>query len=87
MIAGAKLFGYPGKIMGLVWMKMRQDLKEGLNLATETASLLDESIRFSPEEILVNANYLGKGYGILEIRKKKQLNYLQEPRVFCLTGI
>jgi D-cysteine desulfhydrase family pyridoxal phosphate-dependent enzyme len=66
MLVGAKLFGYPGKILGISVDEDEVDLRKKVSrLATETASLVDDSIRFMPEEILVNSNYIGAGYGIL----------------------
>ena len=34
-------------------------------LATQVAEFLDEDISFSPAEIMVNASYLGGGYGVV----------------------
>ena len=34
-------------------------------IANQAAALLDESLNIAPQDILVNADYLGAGYGIL----------------------
>jgi D-cysteine desulfhydrase family pyridoxal phosphate-dependent enzyme len=75
MIAGAKLFSYAGKILGISVDENEENLRLKIfHLATETVHLLDESIMIKSEEILVNANYTGKGYGILEEKEKEAIN-------------
>jgi D-cysteine desulfhydrase family pyridoxal phosphate-dependent enzyme len=74
MLAGAKLFGHMGKILGISVDEEEASLRSKvLNLATQTASLIDESIRFSEKEILVNADYIGEGYGILGDPEKEAI--------------
>ena len=66
LVLGARLFGYQGKILGISVDEPERVLQERVaSLATETAEFLGERVRFEPEEILVDANYLGEGYGMM----------------------
>jgi len=66
MVLGAKIFGFPGKILGISVDEAQGVLQSRVaNLANLTAEYLGETIHFSPEDIFVNANYLGDGYGVM----------------------
>jgi 1-aminocyclopropane-1-carboxylate deaminase/D-cysteine desulfhydrase-like pyridoxal-dependent ACC family enzyme len=63
---GARLFGYPGKVLGISVDEHKADLQARVAwLASETADFLGEKVNFAPDEILVNADYLGGGYGVM----------------------
>jgi D-cysteine desulfhydrase family pyridoxal phosphate-dependent enzyme len=66
MAAGAKIFQYPGKILGISIDEKAEVLKARVaDLAAQTADLLSAPTSFTPEDILVNDDYLGDGYGIM----------------------
>jgi D-cysteine desulfhydrase family pyridoxal phosphate-dependent enzyme len=66
LVTGAKLFGYQGKVLGISVDEREAALKEKVaDLANATADILDEKARFLPQEILVSADYLGGGYGVM----------------------
>ncbi len=66
LVLGARLFGYTGKILGISIDEPAEELKlKVAQLATDTADLLGERDTFSREEILVNDDYLGAGYGVM----------------------
>jgi D-cysteine desulfhydrase family pyridoxal phosphate-dependent enzyme len=66
MVLGAQIFGYPGRILGISVDEPADVLKARVaRLATETADLLGEYYRFDPDDILVDDNYLGGGYGVV----------------------
>jgi len=66
LVVGARLNGYRGRILGISVDEPVDILCDGVaRLATATADHLGESVTFTPEDILVNADYLGEGYGIL----------------------
>jgi len=66
LAAGARLFGFRGKVLGISVDEPKQELKELVaQLATVTTDALREPITFKPEDILVNDDYLGEGYGIM----------------------
>jgi 1-aminocyclopropane-1-carboxylate deaminase/D-cysteine desulfhydrase-like pyridoxal-dependent ACC family enzyme len=63
---GARLFGFPGKVLGISVDEPLDVLKQRVaELASATADLLGEKLTFNPEDILVNADYLGGGYGVM----------------------
>jgi D-cysteine desulfhydrase family pyridoxal phosphate-dependent enzyme len=74
MVLGAKLFGYSGRILGISVDESQLTLQTRVaNLASATADFLGEKVVFSPSAILVNADYLGEGYGILGQPEKEAI--------------
>jgi D-cysteine desulfhydrase family pyridoxal phosphate-dependent enzyme len=66
MVAGARLFGYKGKILGISVDKHESDLKAHVAvLAGSTTDFLGEKVEFNSQEIMVSADYLGGGYGVM----------------------
>jgi D-cysteine desulfhydrase family pyridoxal phosphate-dependent enzyme len=66
MVTGARLFGYTGKVLGISVDEAEADLKAHVaSLATATADALGEELVFQPQDILVCADYLGGGYGVM----------------------
>lgn len=66
MVAGAKLFNFQGKVLGISVDESEDELKKKVaSLANTTADFLGEKTDFSPSEILVSADYLGEGYGVM----------------------
>lgn len=66
LVTGARLFGFNGRILGISVAEQASVLQERVaQLAMETAAWLDFPVKFSPEDILVNADYLGGGYGVM----------------------
>jgi 1-aminocyclopropane-1-carboxylate deaminase/D-cysteine desulfhydrase-like pyridoxal-dependent ACC family enzyme len=63
---GARLFDYPGKVLGISVDEEAGVLKTRVaRLAAATADFMGERLEFSPDEILVDDGYLGGGYGVL----------------------
>ncbi len=66
LVAGARLFNFSGKVLGISVDELEEDLQAHVaSLASETADFLGEKITFQPQEILVCADYLGGGYGVI----------------------
>jgi D-cysteine desulfhydrase family pyridoxal phosphate-dependent enzyme len=66
LVAGARLFGYQGKILGISVDESEPELKAHVaELASATSDYLGEKRNFDSQEILVSADYLGAGYGIM----------------------
>lgn len=66
LVLGAALFDCPVKILGISVDEDAQILRERVaNLANQTADFLNEPFVISADSILVNANYLGGGYGVV----------------------
>ncbi|OGO14534.1 MAG: pyridoxal-5'-phosphate-dependent protein [Chloroflexi bacterium RBG_16_47_49] len=66
LAAGARLFGFRGKVLGISVDETEVDLKERVaSLATATTDTLGEKTNITAQDILVNDNYTGGGYGIM----------------------
>jgi D-cysteine desulfhydrase family pyridoxal phosphate-dependent enzyme len=66
LVVGAELFGFKGKILGISVDERSQVLQQRVkDLSDLTLSLLEEKKSISIEKILINDDYLGKGYGEL----------------------
>jgi D-cysteine desulfhydrase family pyridoxal phosphate-dependent enzyme len=74
LVAGMRLFGYQGKILGISVDEPKQILQERVaDLATATADLLGEVENFDPQEVRVNDDYLGGGYGIMGVPEREAI--------------
>jgi D-cysteine desulfhydrase family pyridoxal phosphate-dependent enzyme len=66
LVLGARRAGWNGKILGISIDEEKTHLQTIVStLATGAADRLGEKYRFNPQEILVNADYLGGGYGVM----------------------
>jgi D-cysteine desulfhydrase family pyridoxal phosphate-dependent enzyme len=64
LVVGQKIFGYQGQVLGISIDNPAPVLKEKVSaLARETAHALGEAGEFTADDILVNDDYLGAGYG------------------------
>jgi D-cysteine desulfhydrase family pyridoxal phosphate-dependent enzyme len=65
MVLGAMIFGYYGRILGISVDERADILKDRVaRLANQTARLHEEQANIIVEDILVNDEFLGEGYGI-----------------------
>jgi len=72
---GARLFGFTGQVLGMSIDEPARILKQRVALlATEAAALLGEKFTFSDEEILINDDYLGEGYGVMGAPEIEAIN-------------
>jgi D-cysteine desulfhydrase len=63
---GKRLFGFSGKVLGISVDESAQVLQQRVaSLAMAAGDLLGEKQVFEPQDILVNADYLGGGYGVM----------------------
>jgi D-cysteine desulfhydrase family pyridoxal phosphate-dependent enzyme len=66
LVAGARLYGFKGKILGISVDETEGDLKSRVaSLAIATADALGEKLSIPQQDILVSADYLGGGYGVM----------------------
>lgn len=66
LTVGSKLFDFHGKVFGISVDESAETLQRRIvGLATEVASLLGEDLSFGPQDVLVNDDYLGEGYGVM----------------------
>ncbi len=69
---GAVLFDYPVKILGISIDEPADILKERVaKLAMQSADLLHQPSVITAESILVNADYLGGGYGVMGVGEQE----------------
>lgn len=63
---GARKAVWNGHILGISIDEPEHDLKETVAFfASEASDRAGDKVRLQPEEILVNADYLGEGYGVM----------------------
>ena len=75
LAAGAHLFGFGGDVLGISIDEEQDALQEMVAaIASGTARLLGKVRDFRPREILVNANYLGEGYGVMGDREREAID-------------
>ncbi|MGB8213686.1 MAG: D-cysteine desulfhydrase family protein [Anaerolineales bacterium] len=66
LVLGARLFDYPGKVLGISVDEPQGILQERVaQLASGTSEHFGPRIEFRPGDVLVNADYAAPGYGIL----------------------
>lgn len=66
LVLGAKLFGYRGRILGISIIEKRELLAEQIRKLIEaTADSLEVKIKLEEDDILINDDYLGGGYGVV----------------------
>ncbi len=71
---GAHLFGFQGKVLGINVDEPEDVLKDRVaKLTTMTAEFIEAGHSFTPNEILVNGHYLGKGYGVMGEPEKEAI--------------
>lgn len=75
MALGARLFGYRGQVLGISVDETQDSLAARVAaLANTTAEFLGETIAFTPQDVLVNADYLGQGYGMMGDIEKEAIH-------------
>jgi D-cysteine desulfhydrase len=74
LLLGQRIFGFSGKILGISvdepekWLK-----KEVSQLASATGEKVGERIKFTPADVLVNADYCNAGYGVVTEREREAI--------------
>jgi len=77
MVLGARLFGFKGKILGISVDEPQDVLQQRVaQLASEAAKKLGEKVAFSAEEVLVNSDYIGGGYGVMSSLERDAIHLL-----------
>jgi D-cysteine desulfhydrase len=74
LVLGTRRFGYYGKVLGISVDEPETQLKKLVaQLASETSERLGSPIAFTPEDMLVNADYAAPGYGVLTAAEKESI--------------
>ena len=88
LVAGAALYGFDGKILGISIDEPENVLKERVAaLASDVAAHLGSEVTFSPEEILVNAAYAAPGYGVLTDRERRAIRLFAQTEGLLLDPV
>jgi len=75
----ARLLDYSGKILGISIDEPKEKLKAHVaKLASEISVLENTPIRIKPEEILVNEDYCGAGYGVFTNLERNAIKIFAE---------
>jgi len=66
MVVGSHLFGFQGQVLGISVDEQAEVLQKRVaELATGVADFVGEGLSYRPQDIRVNADYLGGGYGVV----------------------
>jgi len=88
LAAGAHLFGYHGKVLGISIDEPKNILQTRVaGLASDLADLMGVPTTFLPESILVNADYLGAGYGIPSQLEKESIQLFAHQEALLLDPV
>lgn len=75
LVLGSAYQGYRGRILGISVDESAAELRPRIqSLAAETAEFLEAPASISLEDILVNDEYLGEGYGVLGAPEEEALH-------------
>jgi 1-aminocyclopropane-1-carboxylate deaminase/D-cysteine desulfhydrase-like pyridoxal-dependent ACC family enzyme len=75
LLLGQRLFGFKGKILGISVDESEGWLKtEVSSLASATSEKFGERIRFTPADVLVNADYCSVGYGVVTEAEREAIH-------------
>ncbi|RLD10407.1 MAG: D-cysteine desulfhydrase family protein [Chloroflexota bacterium] len=75
LVAGASLFGLESNILGISVDEPKDVLQSRVaELASEVTEILGQKMAFSPNDILVNADYTGAGYGVMGTPEREAIH-------------
>jgi D-cysteine desulfhydrase family pyridoxal phosphate-dependent enzyme len=75
MVLGGRVFGFPGKVLGVSIDEPQNALQARVALlASEASERLGPQLQFSPEEVLVNADFAAPGYGVLTRAEREAIS-------------
>ena len=88
MVAGARALGWDVPVLGISIDEPKADLQAKVaDLATRTSAHLGRADVFTPEEILVNASYLGAGYGIVGDLEREAIRLMAQTEGILLDPV
>ena len=75
MILGKRVFGWDGKLLGISIDDPQRVLQERVaKLASEASVRLGSRLDFTPDEVLVNAEFAAPGYGVLTAVEREAIS-------------
>ena len=74
MVVGAHLFGFQGQVLGISIDEPAEVLQSRVaELAMGVADFMGEVLSITPQDIRVNADYLGGGYGVVSDTERESI--------------
>jgi L-cysteate sulfo-lyase len=74
LLLGQRVFGYKGRLLGISIDESEEWLKNHVSeLASATSLKLGNHVKFTPDEVLANANYCSAGYGVLTRQEREAI--------------
>ena len=74
LLLGQRVFSYKGQLLGISIDESEEWLKNHVSELASAASLkLGKHIKFTPDEVLANANYCSAGYGVLTEQEREAI--------------
>src|SRR5215475_6044216 len=75
LLFGQRVFGYKSKVLGISVDETEEWLKQHVSeMASSTSEKMRRRIEFTPDEVLVNANYCSAGYGVVTEREREAIH-------------
>jgi len=88
LILGALSAGWKGKILGISIDEPAQVLKKTVAaLASEASERLGEKMLIKPEDVLVNDEYLGGGYGVMGVLEQQAIQLFAQQEGLLLDPV
>ena len=88
MVAGARALGWDIPILGVSIDEPQAALRAKVaDLATRTAAHLGRTDIFKPDEVLVDASYLGAGYGVVGDLEREALKLMAQTEGILLDPV
>jgi D-cysteine desulfhydrase family pyridoxal phosphate-dependent enzyme len=79
LVLGQRLFGYPGKVLGISIDEPEEKLKSHVSaLASQASDKLGEHIDFTRDEVLANEEYCKSGYGVFGEGEREAIKLFAE---------
>jgi len=74
LLLGQRIFGFSGRILGISVDESEEWLKSEVSqLASATSEKIGDRIKFTPADVLVNADYCDAGYGVVTEREQEAI--------------
>ena len=88
LVLGARLFDYPGKLLGISVDEPQTALQEHVaKLASETSERFGSRFEFDSNQVLVNADYAAPGYGILTDAERESIQFFAKQEGLLLDPV
>jgi D-cysteine desulfhydrase len=85
---GRRLFDFSGKVLGISVDEEAEVLQQRVaGLASAAAELLGKTLVFQAEDILVNAGYLGGGYGVMGAAEQEAIHLFAQTEGILLDPV